>query len=209
VLAPTSGQHAALGLALRNTVELAVEELGSGLPLEVALVDDACTEPGGTAAAGAVVGDPDVVAVIGPACSAAAHGALPGLAGAGIPAISGAAAEPGLGGLGPTAFTRTIPAEDQPISIDAVTGLIGVQEFLARYQQRYGALPPTQYLTYLAYTYDAAGVLIGALTATGSVVGDGSITLDRAELAAAIRATSGFVGITGTITFEADGDRAP
>jgi predicted amidohydrolase YtcJ/ABC-type branched-subunit amino acid transport system substrate-binding protein len=208
VLAPTSGQHAQLGQALRNAAELAFLEVGGlgDLPVKLTLVDDGCAESGGQQAATAISANANVVGVLGPACSASAGAALPVLEAAGIPAISGAADGPQVATLGPTVFSRTVPYAGQPIAttIASVDALEPVQAFYARYQAKFGALPAEAYRPYLAFTYDAAAVLAQALRTTAT----SSSGVDRAALAAAVRATSGYQGITGTISFDTDGNRA-
>lgn len=215
VVGPASGEAAALGPALTSAAEMAFEDLGapSGAAVRLRLVDDQCSETGGVDAANNVVADRAVVAVIGPACSAAARAALPILESAGIPAVSGATTLPGLAGYAPTVFNRTVPHDDQlsaaGATVEGVNARPAVQEFYQRYSDRFGALPAATYRPYLAYTYDAAAVLWAALAMTVSVSPGGEVTVDRAALARALRATAGHTGITGPISFDAAGDRRP
>jgi ABC-type branched-subunit amino acid transport system substrate-binding protein len=210
VLGPTSGQHAVFGQALLNAADLAFLDVGGLGNVKLRLVDDGCAEAGGADAATAVTASSSrVVAVLGPACSASARGALPILEAAGIPTVSGAADDPQVSAIGPAVFNRTVPYTGQPIGVTIanVSDLAEVQAFYAGYEAKFGALPAEAYRPYLAFTYDAAGILAQALSTT-SVSNGASVASTRAALVAAVRATGGYEGITGTISFDADGNRA-
>ncbi|MYB16965.1 MAG: ABC transporter substrate-binding protein [Chloroflexi bacterium] len=78
---------------------MAVEDFGpiKGSPVSIgAGIDSRCTADGGTAAADTVVGDPRVVAVIGPSCSVAVAQAAPILSAAGMTIIAPSATSPSL-----------------------------------------------------------------------------------------------------------------
>ena len=78
---------------------MAVEDFGpiKGSPISIgAGIDSRCTADGGTAAAETVVGDPRVVAVIGPSCSVAVAQAAPILTAAGMTIIAPSATSPSL-----------------------------------------------------------------------------------------------------------------
>lgn len=78
---------------------MAVEDYGpiEGSPVSIgAGIDSRCTADGGTAAAETVVGDPRVVAVIGPSCSVAVAQAAPILSAAGMTIIAPSATSPSL-----------------------------------------------------------------------------------------------------------------
>jgi predicted amidohydrolase YtcJ len=208
VLAPASGQHAGFGPALLHAAEMAFLDAGGPGNVTLTFVDDGCAEAGGAEAATSVT-ESSVVAVLGPACSASARGALPALEAAGIPAVSGAADDPKVAAIGPTVFSRTVPYVGQPIGVTLanVSGRAEVQDFYDRYEAKYGALPAAAYRPYLAFTYDAAGILAHALKAA-SVSNVASVASTRAALVTAVRATAGYGGVTGTIAFDAKGNRA-
>ncbi|OGF55097.1 MAG: hypothetical protein A2Z21_04770 [Candidatus Fraserbacteria bacterium RBG_16_55_9] len=90
-----------------------------------------------------------------------------------------------------------------------IDALPAVQAFYATYQRRTGSAPPELYRHFLAYGYDAMGILTDALVRVAEVQADGSLLIKRDLLAQAIRATSGYEGVTGQITFDADGNRVP
>ena len=65
-----------------------------------------------------------------------------------------------------------------------------MKEFVARYQEKYGALPDT----FAALGYDAARLLADAIKRAGSS--------DSKALRDALAKTSGFEGVTGQISFD-------
>jgi ABC-type branched-subunit amino acid transport system substrate-binding protein len=67
---PLSGPQSVLGISIRNSVELAIEQLGGpltdmGYTLEFVPFDDQATPDVGVANAQQIVNDPDILAVIG------------------------------------------------------------------------------------------------------------------------------------------------
>ena len=85
-----SGPDEALGLVARNGLEMAMEDKGQilGHPIELHGEDSQCSPDGGQRSASVFASGPKVVAVVGPTCSAAAHGAIPVMCEANIPLIS-------------------------------------------------------------------------------------------------------------------------
>ncbi|MDE0538744.1 MAG: branched-chain amino acid ABC transporter substrate-binding protein [Rhodospirillales bacterium] len=83
---------------IEAAVELAIEDFGPihGHPVSVRTLDEKCSGEGGRAAAEAVVGDANVVGVIGTLCSGAAVEASPILGAAGFSMISPANTSPRL-----------------------------------------------------------------------------------------------------------------
>ncbi len=78
---------------------LAVEDFGAikGRPVSIgAGIDSRCSAEGGAAAADTIVGDPRVVAVVGPSCSVAVAEAVPILSAAGLAVIAPSATAPSL-----------------------------------------------------------------------------------------------------------------
>jgi branched-chain amino acid transport system substrate-binding protein len=75
-------------------------------------------------------------------------------------------------------------------------------KFIADYTAKYGVAPTP----YSAESYDATGVaLAGILRAAQAANGD---VPTRAAVAEEVRATNDYEGLTGSITFDANGDRA-
>jgi len=74
--------------------------------------------------------------------------------------------------------------------------LPGAKAYIAQYSAKYGKAPGP----YSAYEYDAVNIVIAAIKRAGGT--------DRAAVVKALAATANFKGITGTVTFNAKGDRA-
>ena len=83
---------------IEAAVELAIKDFGPihGRPVSVRTLDEKCSGEGGRAAAEAIVGDANVVGVIGTLCSGAAVEASPVLGAAGLSMISPANTSPRL-----------------------------------------------------------------------------------------------------------------
>jgi branched-chain amino acid transport system substrate-binding protein len=77
--------------------------------------------------------------------------------------------------------------------------------FDAAYEERWG-IATGQLSPYSWYGYDAANVLIAAIKQVAIVGGDGNLYIPREALIAAVRGTSGFEGISSTITCDATGE---
>lgn len=93
---------------------------------------------------------------------------------------------------GPRAEGATITGGAQPSA-----GL--VESFAALYQR-----PPTT--TFVLQAYDAVTALLRAVDAVATESDDGSLRIDRIELAEALR-NQRFAGLTGSITFDDRGER--
>jgi ABC-type branched-subunit amino acid transport system substrate-binding protein len=220
VQGPMTGQFSEYFDHMWNVVNMAVMEFNLTSTMKVPLpanleVDDRCEESGGASAAEPLLRDyPDVVGVIGPFCSAAARGSLPIYNQAGLVSISGSATRDDLSTLFGSGgfFNRTVyndgQLQDLGIPEDWVDSIKEVQDFYARYESHYGPIP-AEIRPLMAYTYDAVHVLIYAVEEVAIQNTDGSITIERAALAQAVRHIEGFSGITGLIEFDQDGDRVP
>nr|MDT0665908.1 ABC transporter substrate-binding protein [Micromonospora sp. DSM 115978] len=93
LVVPLSGDLAEVGGAVRNAVQLAVEEANEaaavpGWKLELVVYDDLSRPDGGAAAAVALAEDDAVVGVVGPLSSTVATVAVPTLDEAGIAVVS-------------------------------------------------------------------------------------------------------------------------
>jgi ABC-type branched-subunit amino acid transport system substrate-binding protein len=76
-------------------------------------------------------------------------------------------------------------------------------DFIAKFQAKYQRAPQT---AFVLQAYDAATALIGAIDATATAGSDGSLHIDRARLADALRSKKS-LGLTGALSFDAYGDR--
>jgi len=79
------------------------------------------------------------------------------------------------------------------------------KEFVGKYDEQYGEKPIQ---AFHAHAYDAANVLFAAIEEVAVEDDDGTLHIDRQALRDAVGATSGFQGLTGTITCDEFGDCA-
>src|SRR4029079_7099987 len=94
-----SGPDTALGLDSKRGVEIAFDDIGNkiaGHPIQLVVEDDGCNAEGGQTAATKLSTVPDIVAVLGPACSSAATAGSPILWKQGITDIGTATTAPSL-----------------------------------------------------------------------------------------------------------------
>jgi ABC-type branched-subunit amino acid transport system substrate-binding protein len=167
------------------------------------------------AVAQSVVADPQIVAVIGHECSYAFSGgavaddngvcqppttsnALSIYEAAGIPTVNGSATNPCLPADGPTVFNRTAVADP---SFDAwyagVQALPSDKLWASIYTLEFGAAPTA----YADLYFDATTLLLTRIYQVARL-SDGRLVIDRTALAQAIRLTTGFPGVTGSITLD-------
>ncbi|WP_137387833.1 branched-chain amino acid ABC transporter substrate-binding protein [Rhodoligotrophos defluvii] len=95
----TSGPDTALGLDSQRGAEIAFDDMNNtiaGHPVQLVVEDDGCNAEGGQTAATKLASLPNIVAVLGPACSSAATTAAPILWKAGISNIGTATTAPSL-----------------------------------------------------------------------------------------------------------------
>ena len=59
-----------------------------------------------------------------------------------------------------------------------------------------------------AHAYDAANIIFGAVESVAVKNADGSLSIGRKAMRDAIAATSGYQGLTGSLTCDANGDCA-
>lgn len=128
VIAPLSGDLSALGLGIRNSVDLAIKQANEskaipGWTLELAAEDDEAKPDVGKNAATKLAGDDEVVGVVGTLNSSVAQSVQPVLASANIAMVSPANTNPTLT-QGPdlASPTRTYPNYFRTCTTDAVQG---------------------------------------------------------------------------------------
>lgn len=131
-----SGKALRIGVALSNPdsrsenaelargIELAIRRYQSvaGFPLEIVTVEAECSAAGGQAAAAELVGDPSIVAVIGPDCSAACQSSTPIFAEAHYTAIS-----PGCAASSLSDPVKHMGAFVRTVSPDALEGYLAAE----------------------------------------------------------------------------------
>ncbi len=135
VIAPLSGDLAALGKGISNSVDLAIKQANEaktipGWTLELAAEDDEAKPDVGKNAATKLAADKDVVGVVGTLNSSVAQSVQPVLAAANITQVSPANTNPSLtqGADFATAPKRTYPTYFRTCTTDSVQG-----PFAARY----------------------------------------------------------------------------
>jgi branched-chain amino acid transport system substrate-binding protein len=79
----------------------------------------------------------------------------------------------------------------------------GLPDFLKAYQDKYGGEPPAPFH---AHAYDATMVVMNAIAQVGKTDAQGNLHIGRKALSDAIRGTSDYKGLSGTITCDANGD---
>jgi branched-chain amino acid transport system substrate-binding protein len=86
---------------------------------------------------------------------------------------------------------------------DLATAGPGVNAFMAKYEAAYGEKPPAPFHL---HAYDAVNVIMDAIYASAVQGPDGTLWIGREALNTAIRATSGYQGLSGVITCQSNGD---
>jgi branched-chain amino acid transport system substrate-binding protein len=113
---PLSGDNAQLGINMDNAVKLAVKQANDkgDLPFTLKFVDsdDQGTPDGGPPAAQKLIGEADVLAVVGPAFSGATKASEPLFSQANLLSVSPSATNPKLTSLGFSTFYRVVPPDD-------------------------------------------------------------------------------------------------
>ncbi len=93
------------------------------------------------------------------------------------------------------------PETDHSANVNGVTGK-SADEVLAAYRATYGESPTSPYW---AHAYDATALLLHAIEAVAEAE-DGKLLVDRAALRQQLSATTGFQGLSGTLSCDDFGD---
>jgi hypothetical protein len=226
VLDTQSPEIGALGVGARNAIQMAVDgRTVRGFPVQLNLfdvpalvVDDPNAIADNAAAARQVVANPQNVAVLGheasltfggaqppsgPCQTPAGDSALSVYEAAGIATINGSTTNPCLPPIGPTVFNATaVPGDAFDGWYQSVQLLPSDLAWRAAYQQQFG----TAATDFADLYYDAANVLLEALQSV-SKIANGNLVVPRSALAEAVRGTTGFCGVTGTLSLDATGYR--
>jgi len=191
---------------ITETVQMAIDDYGAikGWILQRNDYDGGCDPTNGENAANAVVSNAQNVGVIGFDCSSGAAGGLPVLETAGVVLVSHSSTAEILPSLGPIVFNRVVVSDTAIVEWSAkIDRLPSVRDWEASFESTYGHPPGG----FSKYVYDAVTLLLTHIDSVSTVDGGGNLIIDRAALAAAVRGTSGFPGVTDDITLETDGDR--
>ena len=134
VISPLSGDLSALGLGIRNSVDLAVKQANAagtipGWTLEISPEDDEAKPDSGRNAATKLAGDADVVGVVGPLNSSVGQTVAPVLSSAGIVEVSPANTNPTLtrGSEPADAPKRVYPTYFRTCTTDLIQGPYAAQ----------------------------------------------------------------------------------
>ena len=198
-----TGFASSFGTSFANAVQMAVESHPAirGFPIQVNVVDAPCGDPAAdVAAATSIVANPRNVAVLGQLCSFGFEQALPVYESAGLVTINGSATGDALPAFGPTVFNRTAVRDGDGFDpwYAAVSQLPSDLAWREAYSLRFGSAP----LPLADLYYDAARLLIRNLQEISRIDGDGSLVINRAALAQAVRNTTKFQGVTCRITLD-------
>ncbi|MDX6455685.1 MAG: Periplasmic binding protein [Gaiellaceae bacterium] len=215
-VADRSGAAASYYAGIRNAARMALQLQGTIRGFRVQLNDDldapCASIAQGVADANAVVGNPQNVAVIGHFCSPSLGGTglpgscpSPGATSAlsiyersGVVVINGSTTSPCLPAIGPSVFNATIisdPGSDAWYAQVAALPIDRLWQLI--YQAEFGVAPTG----FADLYFDATRVLLTRIRQTSRVV-QGSLVIDRAALAQAVRHTSGFPGVTCSISLD-------
>jgi ABC-type branched-subunit amino acid transport system substrate-binding protein len=213
-----SGEMALLGEVQKKAFLMAIEDVATikGFSINASVIaDGGCFDRDiGRKAADAIVSNPSIVGVVGHSCSASCDEGAAVYEKARLAVISPSCTWAALTEHGFQVFNRVaIPydqGEDDPNR--HVVNTSAYHEFANRYQSHYDWYIPEGVWGgewYAAYAYDATAVLIQAIEQVAVVDGAGNLVIGRQALANAVRATSGYQGVTGIIGFDSEGDRLP
>ncbi len=124
--------------------------------------------------------------------------------------ISPSATRYNLTTFGPTTFNRVVLNQYQPgsqLGLE-VDGLPEVQDFYTAHPELIERLTADMRV-FAPLTYDATMLLLVKLDEVIVVATDGSVIIGRRSLADAIRSTTDYPGVTGSITIDEIGNRLP
>jgi ABC-type branched-subunit amino acid transport system substrate-binding protein len=194
-----------------NAIQMAIDQHPTirGFPIQVNDVETLC-QGDNTQSATAIVDNGQNTAVVGNLCSAGAASALPIYEAAGVVTISGSASRSDLPTFAPTVFNRTIVVSDAvgdagDLWAKQVAALPSVLNWDQDYEAEFGTTPALAPLP--ALYFDAASLLLHRLQQVSRLI-NGNLVVNRAALAAAVRDTSYYHGVTCTITLDpATGNR--
>jgi ABC-type branched-subunit amino acid transport system substrate-binding protein len=198
--------------SLGHAIQMAVDDHGGVLGFAIrinAVNTPTCGSPpntvsAATTAAYRITANLQNVAVLGQVCS---HGFAQALAiyqKADIVVISGSATNTALPAAGPTVFNRTI-VDDNNVDnwYPVISQLPGDLAWRLDYTVKFGA-PPADFADLY---YDAAAIVLDDIAGASRIDAKGDLVIDRAALARAVRTTSGYRGVTCSVTIDSGGDR--
>ncbi len=208
VAADLSGNCAGLGLDQRDAVLLAIDDAGlvDGFGVRTVVADT--INPGGGAAAAQELAAQAPAAIVGVTCSASMADFLPVITSANIVLISPSASHNDFSQQGSDIFNRVVLKDaDNPGGESLTnTGAPQYQIFANAFTAKYDRECCQQFA---AEAYDAARILLKAIESVAVVDENGQLIIPRQALAQAVRGTENYLGLSGIISFDENGDRLP
>ena len=134
-----SGSFANNGQSIRNGIDLAVQEINSGVflgggVLQVIWEDTAGNKDQAAAAFNKLINEDQVVAILGPTLSRSAFSAIPLAQGAGVPVIGSSNAASGISTIGDFVFHTNLPEDIIATNtIQQANELLGLQTVVVMY----------------------------------------------------------------------------
>lgn len=203
------GDIVELALDQERAALLAVDEFGPihGFQVEVVPANSGCSAEGGEAAADTLLSQDGIAGIVGTTCSGALEAAMTRFDEARIVFISPSSTADHLRDAGLPTFHRVAlrngvnPHGDDPVADPSSPEY---QSFAARFEAAHDdeCCEP-----FAAESYDAMGILLSAIDAVAVLDESGQLIIPRRALAKAVRATDGFEGVSGSVTFDDLGDR--
>jgi ABC-type branched-subunit amino acid transport system substrate-binding protein len=201
--------------SIENAVRMAIEQHPRvrGFPIRLNVVETRCgqdpdVDADDAAAAQAIVANAQNAAVLGNLCSFGFPAALAVYEAAGVVAISGSATADWLPSPGLTVFDRTVVSDGDGFAswYPLVQALPSDVAWQTDYELELGSAPQP----FADLYFDAASLLLDRLRHVSQRDPAGDLVVDRAALAAAIRNTADYDGVTGAIALDpATGNRLP
>src|SRR5262249_3827260 len=198
--------------SLADAIQMAVDNHGGvlGFPIRIDAVNaPTCGIPpnavsAATSAAYKITANLQNVAVLGQVCSFGFAQALPIYQKAGMAVVSGSATNPSMPAAGPTVFNRTIVDDNRlnewyPVISQLPVDLAWRLDYTVKFRA-----PPSDYADLY---YDAASIVLDDIAGASQVDAKGELIVNRAALASAVRNTSGYPGVTCSVTIDSAGDR--
>ena len=199
--------------SIENAVRMAIEQHPRvrGFPVQLNVVETRCgqdpdVDAADAAAAQTIVSNAQNAAVLGNLCSFGFRAALAVYQAAGVVAISGSATADWLPSPGLTVFDRTVVSDGDGFAswYPIVQALPSDLLWQSDYALEFGGAPQP----FADLYFDAAGLLLDRLGHVAHRDSAGDLVVDRSALAAAVRNTTDYDGVTGAIALDrATGNR--
>jgi ABC-type branched-subunit amino acid transport system substrate-binding protein len=199
--------------SIENAVRMAIAQHPrvKGFPVQLNVVETRCgqdpnVDADDAAAAQTIVANTQNTAVLGNLCSFGFPPALAVYQAAGVVAISGSATADWLPSPALTAFDRTVVSDGDGFAswYPLVQALPSDLAWQTEYALEFGSGPQP----FADLYFDAAGLLLDRLRHVSHRDPAGDLVIDRAALAAAVRNTTDYDGVSGTIAVDpATGNR--